>query len=341
MSYILDFEFNFAKISSQRQLLMGIAAIMIVIGHAANYGVYIPYNLSSLIERGGMGVDLFLFLSGVGLYYSLSNNTNTKRWYKKRFFRIFIPYFLMQLPFWTYYIIIGDFCFTESLLVFSTISFWTKHVGAWYVALLVPLYLLAPLVFILLKDNDKTKWFVAIIIIALIIGLCNIEIDNNECTTNQVLRNMQWAFGRSVNFIVGMATAPLVIRNYKIKGWILIVCSFVLYICGRQIIANDLLSMWWTLVPLLIVLFSWMLDAISKIKCVVLFISWMGAVSLESYLANIYMCKLTKDVMLRFFNGGGIFNGHYLEYIVIIALGLFLSAIVHSMSEKLKKCISI
>ena len=193
-----------------------------------------------------------------------------------------------------------------------------------------------------MKNNNKTRWFVAIIITALIISLCNIKIDNINCATNQVLRNMQWAFGRSVNFIVGMSIAPLVISNYRINGWIVIVCSLVLYICGRQIIVNDLLSMWWTLVPLLIVIFSWVIDVICKTKYAVSFISWMGAVSLESYLANIYLCKLVKDVMSRFIGvGEGIFIGHYIEYLVIIILGLFLSAIVHYMSEKIKKSINV
>lgn len=80
-------------ISKYRTPLMGIAALMIILCHAPQYGVAMPNSISSVMLRGGLGVDIFLYLSGVGCWYSLSKGVTLKKWYCKRFIRIFIPYF--------------------------------------------------------------------------------------------------------------------------------------------------------------------------------------------------------------------------------------------------------
>lgn len=136
--------FNLSLLSKHRTHLMGIAAIMIIVCHANVYGVTMPVALRKMFNYGNMGVDIFLFLSGIGCYYSLSKKTTLAAWYRKRFVRIFIPYAVMQIPFWTYWIVVGEFDFADKLFEFSTVKFWTHHVGAWYVALLLPLYIITP-----------------------------------------------------------------------------------------------------------------------------------------------------------------------------------------------------
>ena len=131
-------------LSKYRTPLMGIAALMIIAVHSCDYGVQMPNFIQRILMRGYLGVDIFLFLSGIGCYYSLSKNGSCSKWYKKRLVRIFIPYTLIQIPFWAYQISIGEFNIEKQLINFSTIGFWLHHVGAWYVALLIPLYLFTP-----------------------------------------------------------------------------------------------------------------------------------------------------------------------------------------------------
>lgn len=137
-------QFNLSYLSKYRTELMGIAALMVISIHAVDYGVAMPTILSKVMGYGWLGVDLFLFLSGIGIYYSLSKKHTLKGWYKKRLIRIFVPYTLIQIPFWSYRLITHEFDLKSELLNFSTINFWLEHSGAWYVALLFPLYLLAP-----------------------------------------------------------------------------------------------------------------------------------------------------------------------------------------------------
>ncbi len=51
---------------------MGIATLMIIACHAPASGVLMPRVISCLFTLGNYGVDIFLFLSGLGLSYSMN-----------------------------------------------------------------------------------------------------------------------------------------------------------------------------------------------------------------------------------------------------------------------------
>ena len=62
--------FNLGLLSKYRTTLMGIAAIFIILCHIPQYGVEVHHTLRSILIYGNIGVDIFLFLSGLGCYYS-------------------------------------------------------------------------------------------------------------------------------------------------------------------------------------------------------------------------------------------------------------------------------
>lgn len=63
--------FDLNKISKHRTALMGISALLIVLCHANLYDIKVNSVTARLFSLGNVGVDIFLFLSGVGCYYSL------------------------------------------------------------------------------------------------------------------------------------------------------------------------------------------------------------------------------------------------------------------------------
>lgn len=64
--------FNLNLISKYRAELMGVSTLLILICHAAGNDVLMPKWLMYVVAQAQLGVDIFLFLSGMGLYYSLS-----------------------------------------------------------------------------------------------------------------------------------------------------------------------------------------------------------------------------------------------------------------------------
>ena len=225
---MMNLKFDLNLISKYRTPIMGIAALMIIFCHAPQYGVAMPSSISSVMLRGGLGVDIFLYLSGVGCWYSLSKGVTLKKWYFKRFIRIFIPYFFMQFPFWALKIFNDSFFIVDELMVFSTINFWLYHVGAWYVALLVPLYILTPFIYKILESGNRV--FIASLMVIIIITVCMLKIDMFVGIVHETLHNLQWAFGRVPSFIIGMAMAPLIKKGVKFNIFTLIITPLLLYV---------------------------------------------------------------------------------------------------------------
>ena len=127
-------------LSRYRQELMGLAMLMVVFHHLA-----IPFindAVDYLRQNGGFGVDVFLLLSGMGLYYSTRNGMELGRYYRKRFVRIFPLYFAITA---VVSAVNGD-SFVTWLLKATTIGSWTTGVSYdWYIPCIVVLYALFPL----------------------------------------------------------------------------------------------------------------------------------------------------------------------------------------------------
>lgn len=62
---------NLVDLSRFRTELMGISAMLILLCHSTAY-IAMPIGVMYALSVANIGVDLFLFLSGVGMWYSLS-----------------------------------------------------------------------------------------------------------------------------------------------------------------------------------------------------------------------------------------------------------------------------
>lgn len=63
--------FKAQEISQYRTELMGIATLLVIFGHSEGNGVVMPGWMESLCGLASVGVDIFLLVSGLGLWYSL------------------------------------------------------------------------------------------------------------------------------------------------------------------------------------------------------------------------------------------------------------------------------
>lgn len=71
--------FKVSDISQYRTHLMGVATLLVLFGHSAGNGVVMPGWMESLCGLASVGVDIFLFVSGLGLWYSLRSVQITRR----------------------------------------------------------------------------------------------------------------------------------------------------------------------------------------------------------------------------------------------------------------------
>lgn len=142
-------KYSYDMIYESRNMLFGIAAMLVLMVHATQY-VW-PDSMAAvkkIFAEGGMGVDIFLLLSGVGLYRSYTNAAGIKGFYKRRMQRILPAFIPLALVFYAIIVLQRGESFIDYLLHVSTLSFWVKNeTCTWYVSYIIIFYLLYPIIY--------------------------------------------------------------------------------------------------------------------------------------------------------------------------------------------------
>ena len=159
-------------INKHRRKIMGLAALLIYAFHGwQSVFSNTPglYEIENIIRKNGdVGVDIFLFLSGMGLVYSINKSKSIKDFYQKRIKRILIPYLITSILYliayqspmadkikaiFGYYFIIGQL-----------------NIFLWFFFAILILYLLFPIYYrYFTKARNKFLFTISTILIWLII----------------------------------------------------------------------------------------------------------------------------------------------------------------------------
>lgn len=169
--------FNYLPlISKYRTELMGLGIINVLLYHWIAFSNLSKDNIFIIVLsefNKFVFTEGFLFLSGFGLYYSFTKNSDTITFWKKRALRVYLPYLIMTLPFLTYFDLFENSSIFDFLLDITCLFFWKEgnKYGMWYIAISIILYLIFPLVYkiCILKDNRKT---IERLLLLMLISLC-------------------------------------------------------------------------------------------------------------------------------------------------------------------------
>lgn len=157
---------KYNKIFQNRNLWMGIAILWIMLFHS---GFNIPVvNYIKAIGYGG--VDIFLFASGVGCYFSLKHDSNNFNFIKRRMKRILPTYFTF-LIFWFLYKILVDSITLKEMLANIFCVGWMiglKNQFNWYINGIWILYILTPFLFSFISQKSQKKAGIVILIMLLV-----------------------------------------------------------------------------------------------------------------------------------------------------------------------------
>ena len=306
---------SFSSLSKYRAQLMGVATLMIIMCHANPYGVQLPRVLSRIFSYGNIGVDIFLFVSGVGLTYSLdkvkfANFEELWQWYRRRYVRILLPYLLISLtilPLKTWLDTDGNWL--RMLCDVTTLPFWTHHRSAWFVALLIPLYLLTPLFYRVIISKSIRKTIVGG---GILIAISQVLSMYHPVGESDIWHNITFCLCRTTSFFAGMTLTPLV-KSDKRVNVLYVLCSFLpLYGVCHKICPEHTFQILQAL-PIL-ALISWIFEHMPKESYIYNLLAWFGTLSLESYLCNVYLCAFTKQMGIH-------------SYILVVVAGITLSLI--------------
>ena len=127
-----------------RSTVMGVATLLVIWFHSA-----ILVNPDSILGHikaiGDIGVDMFLFASGVGVYFALKKHGRFWPYLQSRLYRILPAYLLVAIPWFAYQDIILGGSRRLFLKDITMLTFWLEgRMTFWYVSAILLLYILTP-----------------------------------------------------------------------------------------------------------------------------------------------------------------------------------------------------
>lgn len=325
-------------IKNVRGILLGIATLIVMIFHSQLIDFHqfsminVINNILFFFQRtGNGGVDLFLLLSGIGLYYSFSKNKLTT-FYKNRIIRVLPQVIIIGL---VYNIIVDKLTFVGTLKMFFSFSFLIKEIlKVWYVAFILFLYLIFPFIYKVIKKYDLNGLILSLLVIILFNSLYSFF------AFDSYYRN-EIALTRIPVFLVGVFLGKQICEKKSISV-VLVMISFLLFVLITMILyfnlnipsfsifARYLYCPW---VLCFVIVFAYLFSLLNK-RSYFIFKPWefLGKYSLEVYLIHYRVSEILTD---RYS-----FSSMFKMYLCSFIITIILSYILKNLIDMIVKVIS-
>lgn len=291
-------EIYWSDLSKYRSALMGIAMLSIFLFHSISD--WAGGLLYGVCKNGDVGVDVFLFLSAIGLSYSFSKNGKVIAFYKRRVLRVFPTYWFVVTCIFVFVAILVNVGVMppgyqryphnlwDVICVYTTIGLWVPNglFYCWYISAIIVFYLLFPLWYNMLERN---RWFLPLCLIPVLIAIL-------FHPQLEMLQNA--AYYRIGIFMYGVWFFPYVQSNSKkgIKWWTLAIGIFAIiyYNIREELLINRLVDdvLFYTVLPYILLL----LTLVCRVQKINILFAFIGGVSLEFYLVHEFVLRFTLTV---------------------------------------------
>ncbi len=330
-------------ISDYRGVLMGISIICIIVFHYVedytnHYDSYTGWIKFFYNYISSSSVDTFLFLSGFGLYYSMKKKPNISQFYKRRFTKILIPYFLVAIP----TLFVNDLIHDSSgiLTYIADLSFYSFFTNGfsrfWYILLILVCYLIFPFVFEMVEEahdhsTEKMRilnFFTLFTATAVILRLGN----------KTLFENVNVALLRMPFFFLGCFVGKSAYEKRAISGGTYGLMLFSLFIIqfrvkSKAIFARYAAAFMNLSACFVIALLFQKLSRFEKLhNGIKKFFEWFGRYSLELYLTHVAIRSVMRDY--------GYHTYHVKYELFLIAVSIVSAIILNIISSYLNKCVS-
>lgn len=202
------------NISKFRSELMGFAILIVMLFH-----VYVSPRSDwyGLARMGNLGVDIFFFLSGMGLWYSWSKNQSYRQFYTNRAIRIYPAWFIIAGSYFVSKYLespkfgtldgninfLGEFFFNWNFWRYDELIFW-------YVPATMMMYLFAPFFMQAVRYDKACRWLLALPMMWCIIM-------QYVTPVHQLVGHIEIFWSRIPIFMLGICVADAVKGNMTLK----------------------------------------------------------------------------------------------------------------------------
>ena len=204
-------------ISKYRNDLMAFAIISIMIGHLRHWGLMDFGDFAFLASLGSVGVEIFLFVSGFGLFCGFTHNNSLLRYFKRRFLRI-IPTYIV--------IMVSIDVITRNFSYIINPRIWYMHfLSNWFIPFILIMYVVFPILYILQKRWIYLPFIISCILTVVLTIFLQI---NGEGDIQDVPMLMAQ---RIPIFVLGMLIADNRVKfNFKHVKLIVLIILISLYV---------------------------------------------------------------------------------------------------------------
>lgn len=262
------------QLSSHRSYLMGMAIVWIMIHHAQFFGLCSFGILDFYARIGSCGVDIFLFVSGFGIYYSLLKGGSLKNFYFRRLLRI-VPFFIMVM------ILLK----MHSPLDLLSVRYWYSSLFSnWYIPFIFLMYVISPLIYHVQSSKQFLPLSLSVAVSALL-TIVLIKYDRDDIHQVPMLMSQRLPI-----FTAGMMFADKRF-DYEFSdkivwgGFVLVL--MMLYLCfyaGYEYLVYPLF--FFLTVGIVLVLPSIWIEKLDR------FLQFSGTISLELYLVHMALIPI-------------------------------------------------
>lgn len=171
---------------------------------------------------GNIGVDMFLFLSGVGLWFSWMKHPSLKHFFKRRYLRVYPAWFIISCLYYIPHFHGGGVRAWVDLIGDITINwdFWLHdELKFWYIPAMMMLYLFAPPYMQLIRRHPVYRWLPVVMILWCILVQYVSPIHN-------AVGHIEIFWSRVPIFFIGINMGEAVRRKDKMDGasiWMILI----------------------------------------------------------------------------------------------------------------------
>ena len=321
-----------AGISRYRGELMGLAMLFVMFFH-----VWMPKSnpMYGLVRCGNVGVDIFLLLSGVGLWFSWTKNPSLKHFFKRRYLRVYPAWLVIACLFY-----IPNYLNTPgggyspdvpNLVVNILIgwSFWrVDDLTFWFIPAIMMLSTLPLASMVLIPNHPAYRWMpVVAMVLAVMVQYYP--------PVHGAVGHLEIFFSRIPIFLIGVNLGAWVKERRTLEGasiW-LIAVAFVMSLA----MCVEFEQSWRGRFPLFLERMVYIPLTLSSVVLLVQMLrhtpqrvrralAFVGTISLELYLIHIqFVMKYITPYHL----------GYCLTALVMIAVSIVLAWILHKVLGKI------
>ena len=248
------------------------------------------------LKYGNMGCEIFLFCSGIGLYYSFMKDRDPGRYVKRRLSRLFWPVLIIDGWYWVWLHLIIKWQPSTFLTKLSMLQFWFNgDQQIWFLSTILLLYLLAPYLLSVMEQSRHR-----ILLTALLAAGSGLLLVAFSRSAPDYYKLVEIGLTRIPVFLMGLCFGKTVYEKKELPVWVYGI-SALMMLSGFWVLRENVLHGCWRrffyLLPALGVLGAavGLLSLIPKENPVLKIAAWCGSISLELYLSHVMLYRIYRS----------------------------------------------